>query len=126
MSPGAQARRRGFIRLVAVIVSIAIVVLGVGLVRRGVAAAAYVNEAPLPVATATPLAPPAIAAPAPPAAPPATTGTITRPAQKRVAIDGAPMRATSLTLACGAHSVKVGAAKAKTLDVPCGGTLTLK
>ena len=124
MSPGAEARRRSFIRLVAVIVSIAIVVLGVGLVRRGVAAAAYVNEAP-PVAIAAPPVTAAAAAPAPPP-PAATTGTLVRPAKKRVSLDGKPMRATSLTIACGAHSVKVGAAKAKSIDVPCGGTVTLK
>jgi hypothetical protein len=90
-------------------------------------------------APTAPAAPPAVATP-PAATPPAaaaapsgldapTTGTLRlqRPAVPgRVWVDGQKITATSATVACGTHQVKVGAhGKAHSVDVPCGGELKL-
>jgi hypothetical protein len=91
-----------------------------------------------PAATAATAAPPPAAAAAPPAAPavaaaPAldapTTGTLRlqRPAVPgKVWVDGQKIVASSATVACGTHQVKVGAhGKAHAVDIPCGGELKL-
>jgi hypothetical protein len=55
-----------------------------------------------------------------------TSGTVVGPARRKLYVDGKPIDANSAIVNCGKHSVRVGRARAKTVDVPCGGTLTVK
>jgi hypothetical protein len=74
------------------------------------------------VSPGTHAAPPprAMDVPSPVSAP--TTGTVARVAGARVELDGVRVTATSAVVPCGAHMLKVGAEKPRTVDVPCGGT----
>jgi hypothetical protein len=97
------------------------------------AAMAATNE---PAAAAAPVAPPPAAA-APPAAPAVTASTLDAPTTGtlrlqrpavpgKVWVDGQKIVASSATVACGTHQVKVGAhGKAHAIDIPCGGELKL-
>jgi hypothetical protein len=76
----------------------------------------------LPAAAAAPLRP---APDAKPAEPLATTGTLTRATRAKLTVDGVPITAPSALVPCGPHLVKVGAEKAHTVDVPCGGSVTI-
>ena len=56
----------------------------------------------------------------------ATTGTIVAPPRSRLVVDGALVRGASSVVKCGKHSVKLGAAKAQRVDVPCGSELSVR
>ena len=73
-------------------------------------------------AAAAPLAP---AQETKPAEPLPTTGTLTRVTRAKLTVDGVPITAPSALVPCGSHVVKVGAEKARTVDVPCGGSLAI-
>jgi hypothetical protein len=82
----------------------------------------------LPAAVA---APGALAQTAPPPLPPAEvpiTGTLRfeRPASPgRVWLDGKKLNANSALVSCGAHQIKVGRGRARSVQVPCGGDLVV-
>lgn len=111
---------------------------GLILVAAGIAHAVRSNDVDTPALAAT-VAPPAVAPPpaAAPASPPAATpaapasdtpqtGTLhlLRPAAPgKVWLDGQKITAASATVACGDHQIKVGHAKAHSINVPCGGDL---
>jgi hypothetical protein len=85
-----------------------------------------------PGAAGAPLAAPAAAAPA--AAPPpkpanvATTGVVqVDPSLRAVIVDGSYRRANdgAVTVSCGSHRVKAGMKEQQTVNVPCGGSVSL-
>jgi hypothetical protein len=87
--------------------------------------------ASMPIATASPR----VSAPPPadtswtsvaPLVAPPTSGTITvaRNAGGLV-VDGARVTSTSVVVACGTHSIRVGRGSARAVDVPCGSTVAL-
>ncbi|HEY8089150.1 MAG TPA: hypothetical protein VIF09_14930, partial [Polyangiaceae bacterium] len=88
-----------------------------------------------PHAASAPAPPPPVAQPAAlPAAPavasptPASTvGTliIDGTAGQRVLVDGVVLTAPAALLRCGLHEVAVGSSTHRTIDVPCGGEITL-
>ncbi|MDB4938221.1 MAG: hypothetical protein JWP87_5193 [Labilithrix sp.] len=95
------------------------------------------GSAPSKVASApgnagAPLAAPP-SAPAPAAAPPkptvvATTGVVqVDPSLRAVIVDGAYRRANdgAVTVSCGSHRVKAGMKEQQTVNVPCGGSVSL-
>ena len=54
-----------------------------------------------------------------------TTGTIARTTSAKLTVDGVPISGVSAMVPCGPHLIKVGTDKARKLDVPCGGTLSV-
>jgi hypothetical protein len=107
---------------------------GVILVAAGIAHLVRRNDVDTPAyaATAAAMPPAAPAAPAsPPSVPAATptpdvpqTGTLRllHPAVPgKVWLDGQKIVAASATVACGDHQIKIGHAKAHTVNIPCGG-----
>ena len=54
-----------------------------------------------------------------------TTGTIARADAARVVIDGTKLSASSAVVPCGSHVLRIGNAKPRSVDVPCGGTLSI-
>jgi hypothetical protein len=71
---------------------------------------------------------PAPAAVAPPAPEPPTTGTVRleRPATTgRVWLDGKKMTSGSAVVSCGAHQVKIGRGRTRSVQVPCGGEIVV-
>ncbi len=86
--------------------------------------------APAPAPT-TPPAPVVTAAPPPPApaAPVASTGTVVVDAElKTVLVDGDYKRVSGgrVVLPCGRHRIRAGLEPLRTIDVPCGGTVSLQ
>ena len=55
-----------------------------------------------------------------------TTGTIVAPPRSRLFVDGALVHGASSVVKCGKHSVKLGAARARRVEVPCGGELSVR
>ncbi len=88
-----------------------------------------VASAPLAAPGAPLPPPPAAAAPAPAApAPVSSTGTVrVDPSLRAVVIDGNFRRATDgvVVVSCGSHRVKVGMKGEQTVNVPCGGSVSL-
>jgi hypothetical protein len=83
-----------------------------------------------PAAAGAPLAAPvAAAAPPPPkAAPVSTTGVVqVDPSLRAVIVDGSYRRANdgSVTVSCGSHRIKAGMKEQQTVNVPCGGSVSL-
>lgn len=129
-------RRRKLVKIVAIVVGIALAILGIGGLRRALTHhdAERVEAAPAAprepttssrdAVAAPPSAPPSEAIPATP--PAATTGTVVHASKRRLVIDGAVVKETSLSLPCGAHTVKIGVGNAHSVDVPCGGSITLR
>jgi hypothetical protein len=66
---------------------------------------------------------PAVASPTPAS----TVGTliIDGTAGQRVLVDGVVLTAPAALLRCGLHEVAVGSSTHRTIDVPCGGEITL-
>ena len=90
------------------------------------------EAAPSPAATTNPGAlppPPPKAAPAAgPAAVASTTGTVSvDPKLRAVVVDGAFRHVNDgvITLSCGSHRIKVGMNDVQTVNVPCGGSISL-
>jgi hypothetical protein len=105
---------------------------GLILVAAGVAHALRSNEVDTQALAATvapPIQSPPAAVPAsPPAAAPTVdapqTGTLhlLRPATPgKVWLDGQKITTAAATVACGDHQLKVGHAKARAINIPCGG-----
>lgn len=128
----APARRRKLTRIVFVALGACGVILVAAaiahLVRPSSDAAAFAatdtTAAVVPAATpATPATPPAVTA-APPVPDVPQTGTLhlQRPATPgKVWLDGQKITVASATVACGDHQLKVGRAKAHSINIPCGG-----
>ena len=84
-----------------------------------------VASAPL-AAPGAPLPPPAAATPAPAVV--ATTGTVrVDPNLRAVVVDGSFRRANDgvVVVACGSHRIKVGMKSEQSVNVPCGGSVSL-
>jgi hypothetical protein len=84
--------------------------------------AAAPQPAPPPIDAPAPVEP----APTPELAP--TTGTLRlhKPASPgRVWVDGKKLTADSAILGCGAHLIRVGRGRARSVQVPCGGELVV-
>ena len=67
---------------------------------------------------------PAIASPTPAS----TVGTLrldTTVEGQRVFVDGVALRASAALVQCGPHEVSMGAGRTRTIDVPCGGEVTV-
>jgi len=83
-------------------------------------------------ATTAPAVTVAAPTPGPTTPPPAveaakpTSGTLLVPAKQKVTLDGKRLDTTSAIVACGKHTVRVGWAKPKTVDVPCGGEIAVR
>jgi hypothetical protein len=130
-----ERRRRTLVRVVVGVVAGAIAILGIGLVRHAVSHDGDAASGPI-VVTTLPRDPPRPAQAAAPAAsvptvdvatlPRPTTGTIVHISKRRILVDGAPIRGGSTTVSCGVHTMKIGSAKPRPFDVPCGGTITLR
>lgn len=128
-------RRLGWV--VAMAVGVSVLILGAGLTRRalsseddtmGATLAAMVATQKSAAATPSPVIPkptPAPAATSPASLAPSPVGTVVGPTG-RVYIDGKQVRGTSAIVPCGSHKIRIApATKAKAIDVPCGGDLTL-
>jgi hypothetical protein len=130
----APARRRKLTRIVFVALGACGVILVAAaiahLVRPSGDAAAFAAtdtaaSVAIPAPPVTPAPPPAVTAPQPAAVPDVPqTGTLhlQRPASPgKVWLDGQKITVASATVACGDHQLKVGRAKAHSINIPCGG-----
>lgn len=127
-------RRLGWV--VAMAVGVSVLILGAGITRRalsseddttGATLAAMVAPQKSTAATPSPVLPKpsAPAATSPASLAPSPVGTVIGPTG-RVYIDGKQVRGTSAIVPCGSHKIRIApATKAKAIDVPCGGDLTL-
>ena len=86
------------------------------------------TAAPAPLPTTSAVFAPA-PAPLPAAVASTTTGTLRIDdglAAQRVYLDGVPLKASATELQCGPHDIAVGApTRARRVDVPCGGDITV-
>jgi hypothetical protein len=91
------------------------------------AASVAAPTSPAPSTAAAPAVPVAPTTPPSPAEPQSGTLTLQRPAVAgHVWLDGQKLSATSATITCGKHQIKVGAhGRAHPVDVPCGGELRI-
>jgi hypothetical protein len=87
---------------------------------------------PVAVATPSPRAPDPlpVAPPMPPTTPPpaSTIGTLrldTSVEAQRVFVDGVALQASAALLRCGPHEVAMGSGHTRTIEVPCGGEVTV-
>ncbi len=128
----APARRRKLTRIVFVALGACGVILVAAAVAHvvrpsGDAAAFAATDTTaaivVPAPPATPAPPPAVTAPPPvPDVPQTGTLRLQHPAAPgKVWLDGQKITVASATVACGDHQLKVGRAKAHSINVPCGG-----
>jgi len=108
---------------VAGVLIVAALVRGVSGSEPPVAHAAAAGPAPQPSVVASPIPP------APPPTAEATTGTLRIDGSvdgQRVYLDGVALTATAAMLRCGPHVLAVGSlSRARIVDVPCGGDITV-
>ena len=99
----------------------------------GLALRTYVGRAAAPppifltsakLAETSPSPSPAVAVVAPALNAP-MAGTVRRTASARLTLDGVPIAAEVALVPCGPHQITVGSAPPRTIDVPCGGTISV-
>lgn len=137
--PSAERRRKRLGRIVIGVCAVAVAILGLGLARRAMAGGddepAAANAAPTAQAASASARDEATASGGAPssgvpmvdvnALPAPRTGTILGPPKRAIVVDGVVVKGGRAIVTCGPHSVKTGK-KARTVDVPCDGTVTVR